>query len=127
MESSQCIYIPTLLVPKMAPHNVSANRLFDGSSINVSFIRLSIVESRSFRANYTVRYSQFDKRRSSREQLKAVPDKDQHVVIEGLDRDTTYHVIVDVTNEQGTNSSSPLVVRPSMLPIVIYFTVLISV
>ena len=110
---------PTLLVPKMAPHNVSADRLLDGSSINVSFIRLSIVESRSFRASYTVRYSStsFDKRRSSGGEEKAVPDQDQHVVIRGLDRDTTYYVIVDVTNEQGTKSSSPVVVPPSMLPL----------
>ena len=111
MESSQCMYIPTLLAPQTPPHNVTAERLLDGSAMNVSFIRLSIVESRSLHANYTVRYSSTpsDKRRSSGQEEKAVPDQTQHVVIGGLDRDTTYHVIVDVTNEQGTMSSSPVV------------------
>ena len=101
------------LAPTSAPHNVSVQRLSSGTAMNVSFIRLSIVEAQSVSVTYTVRYSltAFRKRQSNVKDV-IVPEEEHHVVIRGLDRATPYHVIVEASNSHGTMSSSSVTTHP---------------
>ena len=109
-----CTEIPTVLAPTSAPHNVSVQRLPNGTAMNVSFIRLSIVEAQSVSVTYTVRYSltAFRKRQSNVKDV-IVPEEERHVVIRGLDRATPYHVIVEASNSHGMMSSSSVTTHPS--------------
>ena len=103
------------LAPESPPHNVSGNRLSNNTLMNVSFIGLSIVEAHSVNITYTVRYSsvEFQKRQSHVKEV-VVPDNQHHMIIGGLDQSTTYHVVVDASNNNGTVSSSPFTVHPGI-------------
>ena len=104
----------------MPPHNVTVQRLPDGTVMNVSFTRLSIVEAQSLNVTYTVRYSHrtFRKRQSTPMEV-TVPDKQSYMIITGLDPHTTYHVMVVVSNSLGSMSSTSLIIN-SLTGIYIY-------
>ena len=108
-------YLPYYIVPESRPHNVSGNRLPNNTVMNVSFIGLSIAEAHSVNITYTVRYSsvEFQKRQSHVKEV-VVPDNQHHMIIGGLDQSTTYHVVVDASNNNGTVSSSPITVYPGI-------------
>ena len=101
-----------LPAPQMPPHNVTVQRLPDGTAMNVSFTRLSLVEARSLNVTYTVRYSHtaFHKRQSTPVE-DAVPDQQSYVVIIGLDPHTTYHVVVVVSNSLGNMPSTSHIIN----------------
>ena len=104
--------IPILPAPRTPPHNVIVQRLPNGNAMNVSFVRLSLVEVRSLNVTYTVRYSHrpIRKRQSTAVEV-AVPDQQSYVVITGLDPHTTYHVVVVVSNGLGNMSSTSHIIK----------------
>ena len=99
--------------PKSGPHNVRIDRLPAGTAMNVSFIRLSIVEAASIHITYTVSYSVIPSHKRQLDMMTVVvPDNQQYVVVDGLDQSVVYHVRVDATNRQGTYSSTAQAVYP---------------
>ena len=90
-------------------------RLPNGTAMNVSFTRLSIVEAHSINITYTVFYSLtiFSKREEP--MMIVVPDKEQYIIIGGLDPSETYHVQVRASNSIGNKSSSVQSVEPGII------------
>ena len=89
-------------------------RLPNGTAMNVSFTRLSIVEARSVKITYTVFYSltTFSKRQEP--MMVVVPDKEQYIIIGDLDQSKAYNVQVRASNSIGHKSSSVQSVEPGM-------------
>ena len=99
--------------PQNPPHDVKVERP-NGNAIDVSFTRLSIVEAQSLSVTYIIRYSpqaMGDKRQADRTE-KMVPDGKSHLVVSGLDPETTYDVdVVASANDEDAASD-----RVSALP-----------
>lgn len=85
----------------MPPHNVGVERL-NGTAMNVSFIRLSIVEARSVALSYVVSYSPHNSHK--RQGREVVPANQSFVVISGLDPVTIYKVNMFASNEYGQST-----------------------
>ena len=84
--------------PQMPPHDVKVKRL-NGTAMNVSWTRLSIVEAQSIAVSYVVSYSPQSARK--RQVRDIVPAIKSYVVISGLDPGTIYHVQVFAMNDNG--------------------------
>jgi len=85
--------------PQMSPHNVTVERL-NGTAMNVSWTRLSVVEAQSIAVAYVVSYSpQNFRKRQIREVV--LPANQSYVVISGLNPVTIYQVEVFASNEYG--------------------------
>jgi len=85
--------------PQRPPHNVTVERL-NGTAMNVSWTRLSVVEAQSIAVAYIVRYSpQNGRKRQVREVM--LPANQSYVVISGLDPVTIYRVEVFAINNIG--------------------------
>ena len=109
-----CAHLCNVLctAPARPPHDVKVDRL-NGTAMNVSFTRLTIVEARSINVTYTVRYSpQSSRKRQERE--ATVPDGQSHVVIRGL-VPAAYTVVVVASNKIGKYSSEEHVLPGSLL------------
>ena len=101
--------------PRRGPYNVKVERLPAGTAMNVSFIRLSIVEAASIEIKYTVSYSVISSLKRQLDMMTVVvPDNQQYVVIRNLNPSAAYHVRVDATNTEGTNSSDTQAVYPGI-------------
>ena len=89
--------------PQRPPHDVKVERL-NGTAMNVSLTRLSIVDSQSIAVSYVVSYSP---RKARKRQVRevAVPASQSYVVISGLDPRTLYQVEVFAVNSHGQSSS----------------------
>ena len=98
--------------PQNAPHYVMVERL-NGTAMNVSFTRLSIVEAQGLSVAYTVRY--FPQisggKRQAPSQSMEVPDGQSHLVVGGLDPKTVYDVEV-VVSANGEDATSDRVSAP---------------
>ena len=105
-------FIPAPISP---PHNVMVERLPNGTAMNVSFTRLSIVEARSINITYTVFYSLTTFSKREEPMMIVVPDKEQYIIIGGLDPSETYHVQVRASNSIGNKSSSVQSVEPGII------------
>ena len=105
-------YIPAPISP---PHNVMVERLPNGTAMNVSFTRLSIVEARSINITYTVFYSLTTFSKREEPMMIVVPDKEQYIIIGGLDPSETYHVQVRASNSNGDKSSPVQSVEPGII------------
>ena len=104
--------LPIHAAPRTPPHNVTVQRLPNGTAMNVSFVRLSLVEVQSINVTYTVRYSHIPiRKRQSTAAEVAVPKRQSYVVITGLDPHTTYHVMVVVSNGLGNRSSTSHIIK----------------
>ena len=91
-------------------------RLPNGTAMNVSFTRLSIVEARSINITYTVFYSLTTFSKREEPMMIVVPDKEQYnIIIGGLDPSETYHVQVRASNSIGNKSSSVQSVEPGII------------
>ena len=98
--------------PQSPPHNVTVERL-NGTTMNISFTRLSIVEAQGLNVAYTVRYSPQTSggKRQALYQSMEVPDGQSHLVVGGLDPKTTYDVEV-VVSANGEDATSDRVSAP---------------
>ena len=75
--------------------------------MNVSFMRLTIVEANSIDITYNIRYSPSPlAKRQSEMKMATVKENENTAVISGLDPYQNYHVVVDAINSHGTKSSS---------------------
>ena len=89
--------------PQRPPHNVTVERL-NGTAMNVSWTRLSVVEAQSITVSYVVSYSpQSGRKRQVGEVV--LPPSQSYVVISGLDPVTIYHVQVFAMNDNGQSLS----------------------
>lgn len=88
--------------PQMPPHDVKVERL-NGTAMNVSWTRLSIVEAQSIAVSYVVSYSPQNARK--RQVRDIVPAIKSYVVISGLDPVIIYQVEVFASNDH--NQSTP--------------------
>ena len=89
--------------PQRPPHGVKVERL-NGTAMNVSLTRLSIVEAQSIAVSYVVSYSPRNTRkRQVREAI--LPASQGYVVISGLDPSTIYQVEVSAVNDHGRSIS----------------------
>ena len=89
--------------PQTPPHDVKVERL-NGTAMNVSLTRLSIVEAQSIAVSYVVSYSpQNGRKRQVREAV--IPASHSYVVISGLDPRTIYQVKVFAVNDHGRSIS----------------------
>ena len=98
--------------PQNAPHNVKVERL-NGTTMNISFTRLSIVEAQGLSVAYTVRYfpQTSGGKRQAPSQSMEVPDGQSHLVVRGLDPKTAYDVEV-VVSANGEDATSDRVSAP---------------
>ena len=98
--------------PQNPPHNVKVERI-NGTTMNVSFTRLSIVEAEGLSVAYTIRYSPqiSGGKRQAPSQSMEVPDGQSHLVVGGLDPKTTYDVEV-VVSANGVDATSDRVSAP---------------
>ena len=90
-------------------------RLPNGTAMNVSFTRLSIVETRSIHITYTVFYTLTTFSKREEPMIIVVPDKEQYIIIGGLDPSETYHVQVRASNSNGDKSSPVQSVEPGII------------
>ena len=89
--------------PQMPPHDVKVERL-NGTAMNVSWTRLSVIEAQSVAISYVVSYFPLNVReRQIREVVVSV--NQSYVVISGLDPVIIYQVEVFASNDH--NQSTP--------------------
>ena len=88
-------YLPSIFIPApiSPPHNMMVERLPNGTAMNVSFTRLSIVEAHSINITYTVFYSLTTFSKREEPMMIVVPDKEQYIIIGGLDPSRWIHYI----------------------------------
>ena len=79
----------------------------NATAMNVSFMRLTIVEANSIDITYIIRYSPSPLAKGQSEvKMATVKENENTAVISGLDPYQNYHVVIDATNSHGTKSSS---------------------
>ena len=83
----------------MPPHDVKVERL-NGTAMNVSWTRLSIVEAQSIAVSYVVSYFPQNARKRQVRGIVLAAIK-SYVVISGLDPGTIYRVEVFAMNDNG--------------------------
>ena len=103
------------VAPKIAPGDVEVEWLPNGTAMNVSFTRLTIVEANSIHINYFIRYSSSPLVKRDVDNKTVKMNDGSTTVIGGLDPYLDYHVVVDATNSRGTKSSSPYLLHTGQL------------
>ena len=103
------------VAPKIAPGDVEVEWLPNGTAVNVSFTRLTIVEANSIHINYFIRYSSSPLVKRDVDKMTVNVNDGSTTVVGGLDPYLDYHVVVDATNSHGTKSSSPYLLHAGQL------------
>ena len=94
-------------VPSIGPHNIIVDRL-NGTAMNVSFVKLSLVEARRLTVTYFITYApSSSKKRQAGEKTVAVPDGSSHMIITGLDPKTQYTVRMFAAADNDGNNAGP--------------------
>ena len=96
-------------VPITAPHNITVKRVAH-TSIEVSWLSLSLEEARGFVSSYTVAYQSGQNNFSLSAMYMSVPGNQKIVVIDGLNPDFTYHVKVWANTSAGAGMASKAIV-----------------
>lgn len=95
--------------PLIAPHNVTVVRTAP-SSIEVSWLSLSLSEARGFVSSYTVAYQSGSNNFSLSAMYMSVQGNQTTVVIDGLNPDLTYHVKVWANTSAGAGVASEAII-----------------
>ena len=94
------------IAPNVAPRDLTVDRL-SGTTMNVSWVPLTIVEARGFILNYLIEYSEVGSSRRRKRQttgsLVEVPASQSSVLINDLTPGVSYNVGVTAANSAGSS------------------------
>ena len=94
-----------LVVPNTAPHNVKVTRT-SSNTANVTWTKLTLVESRGFITNYTISYSPLSMKREVNIFKKIENGNEEHSLLMDLEENSEYLLMMAASTRDGLGKYS---------------------